>query len=150
MFRLSSLTLTHSSAAWLHILECRVVNSFTPRSHNFVLILFILIFSHQSGFTPLHIACVYGHFELAKLLLEAGADIEAKTKNGYMALHLAAQYGHALIINLLLENGAPPDALTNVRQSKKFAEIHSSANQIHLKTKHHIFLIKALIQQQLN
>ena len=82
----------------------------------------------------MHIACVYGHFELAKLLLEAGADIEAKTKNGYMALHLAAQYGHALIITLLLENGAPPDALTNVRQSKKFSEIQSSANQIYCKT----------------
>ena len=68
----------------------------------------------QSGFTPLHIACVYGHFELARLLLEAGADIQAKTKNGYMALHLAAQYGHQWIIDLLLEYGAPPDALTNV------------------------------------
>lgn len=98
----------------------------------------------------MHIACVYGHFELAKLLLEAGADIEAKTKNGYMALHLAAQYGHALIITLLLENGAPPDALTNVRQSKKFSEIHSSENQVYQKTKHHLFSIKALIQQQWN
>ena len=57
---------------------------------------------------------MYGHFELARLLLEAGADIEAKTKNGYMALHLAAQYGHLLIIDILLKYGAPPDALTNV------------------------------------
>ena len=57
---------------------------------------------------------MYGHFELARLLLEAGADIEAKTKNGYMALHLAAQYGHQWIIDLLLEYGAPPDALTYV------------------------------------
>lgn len=76
----------------------------------------LLRFCLQSGFTPLHIACVYGHFELARLLLEAGADIEAKTKNGYMALHLAAQYGHRLIIDLLLEHGAPPDALTNVSE----------------------------------
>ena len=74
----------------------------------------------QSGFTPLHIACVYGHYELARLLLEAGADIEAKTKNGYMALHLAAQYGHQLIIDLLLEHGAPPDALTNVSKQGLF------------------------------
>lgn len=70
--------------------------------------------SHQSGFTPLHIACVYGHFELARLLIEAGADIEGKTKNGYTALHLAAQYGHRLIIDLLLERGANPNAMTNV------------------------------------
>ena len=63
---------------------------------------------------------MYGNFELARLLLEAGADIEAKTKNGYMALHLAAQYGHQLIIDLLLEYGAPPDALTNVSKFETY------------------------------
>ena len=62
----------------------------------------------------MHIACVYGHFELARLLIEAGAEIESKTKYGYTALHLAAQYGHKLIIELLLERGANPNALTNV------------------------------------
>ena len=57
---------------------------------------------------------MYGHFELARLLIEAGAEIESKTKYGYTALHLAAQYGHKLIIELLLERGANPNALTNV------------------------------------
>ena len=57
---------------------------------------------------------MYGHFELARLLIEAGAEIEGKTKNGYTALHLAAQYGHKLIIDLLLEHGANPNAMTNV------------------------------------
>jgi len=57
---------------------------------------------------------VYGHFELARLLIEAGAEIEGKTRNGYTALHLAAQYGHRLIIDLLLEHGANPNAMTNV------------------------------------
>lgn len=57
---------------------------------------------------------MYGHFELARLLIEAGAEIEGKTKNGYTALHLAAQYGHRLIIDLLLEHGANPNAMTNV------------------------------------
>ena len=60
---------------------------------------------------------MYGHFELARLLIEAGADIEGKTKNGYTALHLAAQYGHRLIIDLLLEHGADPNAQTNVSVS---------------------------------
>lgn len=57
---------------------------------------------------------MYGHFELARLLIEAGAEIEGKTRNGYTALHLAAQYGHRLIIDLLLEHGANPNAMTNV------------------------------------
>ena len=68
----------------------------------------------QSGFTPLHIACHYGHWEVAKLLLEEGADVEAKTKTGYMPLHQAAQQGHEHIIELLLAHNAPPNALTNV------------------------------------
>ena len=68
----------------------------------------------QSGFTPLHIACVYGHEEIAKLLLEEGGSVEAKTKDGYMPLHLAAQHGHKILIEILLINNAPPDALTNV------------------------------------
>ncbi|EDO45485.1 predicted protein, partial [Nematostella vectensis] len=66
------------------------------------------------GFTPLHIAVVYGHWEIVKLLLDEGADVEAQTKNGYQPLHLAAQYGHKIIIEILLQRGAPPDALTSV------------------------------------
>ena len=57
---------------------------------------------------------MYGHWELARLLIEAGGDIEGKTKYGYTALHLAAQYGHKLIIDLLLEHGANPNAMTSV------------------------------------
>ena len=36
-------------------------------------------FAPQSGFTPLHISARKGHLEVARLLLEAGADITAQT-----------------------------------------------------------------------
>lgn len=36
----------------------------------------------QSGRTPLHFACLYGHFEAAKALVRAGADLEARDKVG--------------------------------------------------------------------
>ena len=68
----------------------------------------------QSGFTPLLIACVYGNYEVAELLLQHGANVEAETKSGYQPLHLAAQYGQELIIHLLLKYNAPPDAYTKV------------------------------------
>lgn len=29
----------------------------------------------QSGFTPLHIACHYGNFNVAKLLIDSSADV---------------------------------------------------------------------------
>ena len=34
----------------------------------------------QHGFTSLIMAATYGHFEVASLLLQRGADIEAKDK----------------------------------------------------------------------
>jgi len=34
------------------------------------------LFSAQSGFTPLHIASHYGSLDVAKLLLDNGADID--------------------------------------------------------------------------
>jgi len=33
----------------------------------------------QDGYTPLHIAAAFGYLEVARLLLEAGADITATT-----------------------------------------------------------------------
>ncbi len=35
----------------------------------------------SKGLTPLHFACQNAHFEIARLLLNHGADIEAVTKN---------------------------------------------------------------------
>ena len=34
----------------------------------------------QSGFTPLHLACMHGHLDVAEQLLSDGSDVEAKTK----------------------------------------------------------------------
>jgi len=36
----------------------------------------------EFGATPLHRAGWYGHKEIAELLIEKGADLNAKTKNG--------------------------------------------------------------------
>ena len=38
--------------------------------------------------TPLHFACNGGHLEVARLLIDRGADINAKDMNGNTALHL--------------------------------------------------------------
>lgn len=46
-------------------------------------------FSDSDGCTGLMKACLNGHFDLSKLLIESGADLSLKDKNGQNALHYA-------------------------------------------------------------
>ena len=41
------------------------------------------------------------------VLLDAGADVNAKDKGGLIALHNAASYGHYEVVKLLVEVGRP-------------------------------------------
>lgn len=58
---------------------------------------------------PLHSAVAARHFDIAKLLVEYGADVNAKQQEGYTPLHEAAQNGQLEMVMLLLEHGADPD-----------------------------------------
>lgn len=48
--------------------------------------------------------------EIALMLLEAGADVNASDSRGYTPLHLAAENGQTVLVELYLEYGANPDA----------------------------------------
>lgn len=56
--------------------------------------------------TPLHSACSGGHNTIASMLLEAGADVNAKQSSGVTALHSAAHHGNSSLIKMLLVSGA--------------------------------------------
>ena len=61
------------------------------------------------GSTPLHCAAWKGHAEVAAVLLEAGADVNAHNQNshwGTTPLHAAAHGNRDAIVRLLIEHGA--------------------------------------------
>uniref|UniRef100_M4ATT3 Ankyrin 3 n=1 Tax=Xiphophorus maculatus TaxID=8083 RepID=M4ATT3_XIPMA len=62
------------------------------------------------GFTPLHVAAKYGKIEVANLLLQKNAPVDAAGKSGLTPLHVAAHYDNQKVALLLLKQGASPHA----------------------------------------
>lgn len=60
--------------------------------------------------TPLYYASTVGSETVVPLLLEKGADVDAKTKGGETALQRAAKNGHEAVARLLLDRGAEVDS----------------------------------------
>jgi ankyrin repeat protein len=58
------------------------------------------------GCTPLHIACENGHIEVARLLVEAGADKDKVSTDGSTPLYVACEQGHIEVVQLLVEAGS--------------------------------------------
>ena len=61
------------------------------------------------GWTILMFVAREGHTEIAKILLDNGADPSAKDTNGATALTISAEHGNVKIIKLLLAKGADID-----------------------------------------
>lgn len=59
----------------------------------------------HNNVTSLHLACRAGHEEVARLLLDAGADAAAKTRKSCTALGMAAEGGHVRVVSALLTHG---------------------------------------------
>jgi ankyrin repeat protein len=63
----------------------------------------------KDGSTPLHCASWKGHVQVVKLLLDAGADINAKSQNdhyGDTPLHAASHGNQKDVVKVLIERGA--------------------------------------------
>jgi len=63
---------------------------------------------NKPGWTPLHYAATNGHLAIMELLLENHAFIDAESPNGTTPLMMAAHYGSIEAVKLLLEAGADP------------------------------------------
>ena len=95
---------------------------------------------HQHGLTPLHRAAYFDHYSVCALLLDSGADIEARNKvllqinllidgppcgllthcgyqNGWTPLLRAVLKGNTGVCALLLDRGANIEATNHVRRT---------------------------------
>jgi ankyrin repeat protein len=77
------------------------------------------------GFTPLGLACYFGHEDIARFLVLKGAEVNVPTNNGYnvFPIHSAVAANNFNITKMLLDAGAYP----NVCQKSGVAPLHSAA-----------------------
>jgi ankyrin repeat protein len=61
------------------------------------------------GNTPLTVAVVWGDLDAARILLDAGAEVNAKVEDGQTPLHFAVEFGNLDIVRLLVGRGASLD-----------------------------------------
>ncbi|KAF3159060.1 hypothetical protein TWF788_004016 [Orbilia oligospora] len=72
---------------------------------------------YRDGATPLSGAVIHGHGTVVKLLLENGANIEAKAYSNETPLHLAVKYKREAIVGLLVNSGADIEAKNGLRKT---------------------------------
>src|SRR5438477_8622261 len=79
----------------------------------------------RDGFTSLGFAVFFGHVELARHLLESGADANCPSRNALRVapLHSAVAAGSLPLVELLLSYGAAPDPV----EASGATPLHSAA-----------------------
>ena len=60
----------------------------------------------EGGRTPLHLASKQGELDVARYLVEAGANVNKKMEDGRTPLHFASEQGELDVARYLVEAGA--------------------------------------------
>jgi ankyrin repeat protein len=92
--------------------------------------------------TPLHKAVLRNDEKIVKLVIDGGADVNAKKSNGWTSLLLAAKIGNLKVVKALLEKGANVDDKTSSKY--QFTPLHLAARNGHKE------VIEALLDKNAN
>jgi hypothetical protein len=79
---------------------------------------------NKGGATSLHIACREGNFEIVKILIENGANVNIVDNEGWSPLMRASLAGKEDIVEILLKNGAKAQLLNSLNES---ALVHATS-----------------------
>ena len=79
---------------------------------------------NKGGATSLHIACREGNFEIAKILIENGANTNIVDNEGWSPLMRASLAGKEDIVEILLKGGAKAQLLNSLNES---ALVHATS-----------------------
>lgn len=72
----------------------------------------------------LHEASARGAYDIAKMLIDAGLDPQAKTAKNWTNLHLAARFGHADMVRYYLQLGLDPNARNSEGNTAHWLAMH--------------------------
>lgn len=80
---------------------------------------------NEDGFTPLALACYFGHHEVARYLILKGADVNQPLNNalGICPLHLAVASNNLDIVRMLIEHNVQ----INIQQNSGINALHYAA-----------------------
>lgn len=71
----------------------------------------------DDGYTPLHRAAYTNNVDIAKILIQHGANVNAKTEFGWTPLHSAVKWSNAECAAFLLQHGADVNAISQGQQT---------------------------------
>lgn len=84
----------------------------------------INIETRVNGKSLLHVASLNGRKEVAELLIQKNADINAIDDMHHTPLHWASEYGHEKVVELLIAH----KARSNVKTTSNYTPLHGAAN----------------------
>jgi ankyrin repeat protein len=97
----------------------------------------------KEGYSPLHVASMYGHIDIVNTLLRNNASVDQLGMEGYSSLYVASQNGHIDVVNTLLRNNAS----INLPNDQKATPLYVASQNGHIDVVKVLLRNKASVNQ---